>query len=218
MRDMFTVLVALAAVACSPANDGGALGEGALGQAEEMEEAVEARDGPFGFDMGQSIDEVAGASKLDTPGFYVVDSAPKAHPDFEAVVLEAYPDTGICMIRGIGRNIVGDGAGSAIRSKVDSLAKALETKYGEPEKGDVCIANRIKCNPDFWMMTLDDNERMYGFRWSKQNEQMSSADIGLLGVQAKAANIQDTYPLLEFQSSNTKTCEAARNASSADAL
>lgn len=220
MKYLSVALVALTIGACSPADDSAALGDSdaAMEEAIMSVSADAARDGPFGFEMGQPIDEVAGAEELDVPGLYRVESPPKPHSDFEVTVLEAYPNTGICMIRGVGRTILGDGAGAAIRSKVDDLASALETKYGQPAKQDICVAGSIKCRSNFWMMTLDDNERRYGYEWSNQNETMKSAGIGKIGVGAMAANIQDTWPVLEFQSADTKACEVARKASSADAL
>lgn len=209
MKHFGAAILAMAVAACSSANGGDA--------AEGSAEAA-VREGPFGFDMGQKIEEVVGAEKLDRPGFYSVSTPPKPHPDFELVALEAYPETGICMIRGVGRDILGDGAGASIRTKVDSLADALEGKYGEPKKVDFCRSNKIKCQSQFWMMTLDDNERVYGYSWESQNEAMKKSKIGFIGLLGEAANIQDSYPTLEFESSDEDACEAARNAASADAL
>lgn len=219
MKYLAAVLATFAAASCSPASDEEALG----GMEMSVEEAgvmakADARDGPFGFEMGQSIRDVVGAEKIDAPGLYRVNSPPKSHSDFEAIILEAYPDTGICKIRGIGRDLLGDGAGASIRGKVDDLAKALETKYGAPRKSDRCIADRIKCDPSFWMMTLDDNERVYAYLWESQSEGMKAANIGEIAVGAAATNIQDSYPILEFYSADASACEAARNSSSADAL
>ena len=220
MRYLTTAIAVVGLAACAPANDSDALGEAdaAMQEAVMSEAADKARDGPFGFDIGQPIDEVRGAEKIDAPGLYRVNSPPKPHSDFEVVILEAYPSTGICTIRAIGKDLVGDGAGISIRGKVDSLSEALATKYGQPRKLDRCAADRIKCQDRFWMMTLDDNERAYAYMWEKPNEAMKAANIGELGVGASASNIQDTYPVIEFYSADVRACDAARNASSADAL
>lgn len=209
MKYFGPAILAMAIAACSPANGGDA--------AEGSAEAA-AREGPFGFDMGQKIEEVVGAEKLDRPGLYVVKTLPKPHADFEQVVLEAYPKTGICLIRGIGKDIGSDGAGLSIRSKVDGLKDALETKYGSSKKMDRCGGSQVGCLPQFWVSSLLENERIYAHIWEEQSEGMKSANIGEMVVGAQAANILDTYPILEFYSADEKACEAARNAVSADAL
>ncbi len=219
MKHLSLALAVIAVGACKPVDESDALGVDEM----SMEEAGEAsapkvvRDGPFGFAMGQPISEVPEAKESE-PGFYTVTSPPKPHPDFEMIALEAYPDTGICTIRGIGRDLQSDGGGASIRTKVDSLSEALKTKYGMPRKNDRCYGNDISCRNEFWMMTLSSNERIYGYFWEKPNEAMKAANIGEIAVGAMASNIADTYPVLEFYSEDVEACETARNAVSAEAL
>ena len=175
--------------------------------------------GPFGFSFGTDISKVEGAKLLEgKTALYSVASPPKPHPDFESVVLEAYPGVGICIIRGIGRDLEGDGAGVQIRTKVDSLAEALATKYGKPKKNDVCSGSEISCQEQFWVMNMTNGERWYGHSWETANAVMKQNGIGEITLAARAADIQTTYPVLEFLSANKAQCAAAAKASAADAL
>lgn len=164
------------------------------------------------------IAEAGGATPLEKPGYYEVTALPKPHPDFESVVLVAYPDTGICEIRGIGRTIEGDGSGGRIRAKVDDLSDALSTKYGKSTKFDRCSGGEIQCDGQFWMMTLDSGERAYGHEWTTQNDTMRKNKVGEIYVGAAAVNIQASYPLLEFHSDNKTGCDKAEKASSVSSL
>ena len=211
-----TVLVLCA---CSPADNSGS--SNALGNASadgnKEGKPDDAMDGPFGIAMGSPIAEVEDAKALDKPGFYQVASPPKGHPDFESVVLIAYPQTGICLIRGIGKNLESDGAGIEIRSKVDNLAAALDTKYGKSEKADACAGGDVQCSGEFWMMTMSGGERAYAYQWNKPTN-ATKIGIGEITVAAQAADIQTSYPILEFRSNNKDACLKAERSASASSL
>jgi len=164
------------------------------------------------------IEEVSGAKALEEPNLFELANPPKSHPDIESVVIVAYPRTGICTIRGIGRNLDGDGAGISIRTKVDALAEALGSKYGKGEKHDGCAGGDVACEAQFWMMTLSGGERVYAYEWNTQNENMKKNGLGQIFAAAQAADIQTTYPVLEFHSASKAACDAASKESSASAL
>lgn len=218
----WTILVVICLAGCSP--EGAAEGNSALGGgplADAATPSVKSKpvsDGPFGIDFGVAANTVPGAKPMETPGLYETTKPPKSHSDFESVVLAAYPETGICTIRGIGRDIQNDGAGLSIRSQIDSLADALQTKYGVGEKNDSCVGSEISCQGQFWMMTLNDGERFYGYSWEAPNAVMKRNKIQSIYLAARASDINTSYSILEFHSSNQAACEAAKKKLSASAL
>lgn len=177
-----------------------------------------ASNGPFGIALGSAIDTVPGIKPMDMPGLFKTATPPKAHPDFETVVLVAYPETGICQIRGIGRTDNNDGAGASIRAKIGRLADALSTKYGAGESISACAGGEVQCQSQFWMMTLQGGERVYGHKWEKQNDAMKDTKIGSIYLVAAAEDISSTYPVLEFHYQDSSRCESAQKALSASAL
>lgn len=180
-------------------------------------EEAPSRNGPFGFAMGDDPSAYK-LKKMEKPGFYETDAPPKSHDDFESVLVEAYPGVGICMIKGLGKNLENDGNGSSVRTKVSDLTGALETKYGKSTKVDLCTGGDIQCGSDFWMMTLNGGERYYGSKWSKSNDAMKQAKIGQIYVGASAGNISTSYVIAEYISADTKGCEKAARAISASSL
>ncbi|MEH6685542.1 MAG: hypothetical protein V7664_13695 [Qipengyuania sp.] len=215
MKSSIFPFICLSLVACSPAAEGDPLGE--TSASAEMSSGT-AGDGPFGFGMGMPISEVDGATRMENPTQYRVSSPPKSHPDIEFVILEAYPETGICAIRGIGYDIAADGSGSTVRSKVDQLASALESKYGSQEKIDICTSGDIACASEYWMMTMSQGERAYAYIWDKPSEAMQKAALSNITLAARASSIATSYLVLEFYSDETASCETAQNASSAASL
>jgi hypothetical protein len=205
--------------ACSNSSDGN-LGNhiSASNTALTVEEQGKSASGPFGIAMGGPISQVDGWKKLERAGLYSTSSPPNSHPDFEQVVVEAYPSTGVCMIRGIGKNNEGDGSGSAVKIQIGNLADALATKYGPYESVDLCSAGDIACQGEFWMMNLGNGGVLWGKKWEKKNQNMATAGIGSIFVTAAAQDINTSYAVLEFSSSDEKGCKAGSAASSAKSL
>jgi hypothetical protein len=177
-----------------------------------------AAKGPFGIKLGAPLETVGKTTKIEGPGVYVVDSPPKAHSAFETVAVVAFPETGICTVRAAGHTIDNDSGGIQIRTAVDQLAAALTLKYGEPESRDTCFGNDVECQSDFWMMTLRNNERAYGYVWEGAKPALQSAGLSFVGLMARATDGNSTYAIVEYQGTNTTACEQAVQMSTAEAL
>lgn len=216
MRSRLIYFIPLALMGCDGAQKPTEVESFRSDQPQATTREAKLPDGPFGIAFNKPVPD--GFEPLEgQPNHYKTSSPPKKHPDFDEVVVKAFPSIGVCAIRGIGKTINSDGSGAMVRSKVDSLAAALETKYGRGKKNDVCGAGDISCSSEFWMMTLEGGERGYAYLWSKQTEEMKAAGIGSLAVGAAALNIVDSYPIIEFESDQKKACEDASKASSASA-
>jgi hypothetical protein len=174
-------------------------------------------NGPFGIGIGQSITDLGETTKLDAPGLYKIESPPKPHSAFETVVVVAYPETGVCVIRGIGRNIDNDGAGVATRGAVDELADALRTKYGSARKIDTCFGSG-SCNPEYWMMYMSNNERYYGYEFKEKSTVFQSLKLREVDVAARVSDTQTGYAIVEYQGTNKESCDAAAKRGSAESL
>ncbi len=204
-------------VGCSEPSDGN------LGSIETKSEIVQGADenaasGPFGINIKGSFDQVSNWTKLEKEGFFSSNSPPNPHPDFESVVVEAYPNAGVCMVRGVGRNNEGDGAGSAVQNQIEQLAKALETKYGQYESVDLCSGGDISCQSEFWMMNLGNGEVVWGKKWESRSGAMKRAGVKSIYLVAQAADINTSYPIIEFEADQTEACSVARNQASVKAL
>ena len=121
------------------------------------------------------------------------------------------------MIRGVGPTLENDGASSLVRGKVEDLASALATKYGKPEQEDYCVGSDVSCESRFWMMTLNDNERSYGYRW-EGGEKLKAANLASIALAAQANSINSSYVIVEYRGANKTACDAAIKASSAAAM
>lgn len=214
---MKKVLCALAAAlaSCSPGPEA-KQSKGASAEVNTQAAATEdVRDGPFGLAIGQPISEVK--TKEIEPGIFQVTSVPKPHSDFEYVVAQAYSSTGICAIRGVGKPLQNDSDGSGVRGEVKELAEALASKYGQGQSIDQCNAGDVECEDQFWMMTLSEGGRNFGYGWIKPTSEMKKAGIETISLLAQADNYTTSRVLVEYMS-ESKACVAARKSSKASGL
>ena len=175
-------------------------------------------NGPFGIAIGQSIESIGKTSKLDKPGLYIVDAPPKPSSAFETVVIVAFPETGVCQIRGVSADFENDSAGLRARGAVDELAEAMATKYGPAKKTDACYGSDSLCQSNYWMMTLSDNQRFYGYAFNGRDGVYRDTHISSVDLNLQGKNLNTSYILLEYKGDNTVACERAMKKAKADAL
>ncbi len=201
---------------CQEAADSAKLQDGDT--ATNSKAIAKSYNGPFGIAIGTKLSELdLGEPQGDDPLERPV-KAPRPHPAIEAYAVYGTSETGVCKVFGVGRTNENDGSGAAIRGDIDSLAAALEVKYGKPESSDICSAGDIACQNQFWMMTLAQGQRVYAKQWTKQNEAMKAARIKRIDLMARGLDIQSTDFLIGFTGNNEERCEKAASKESATNL
>lgn len=168
---------------------------------------VPSGNGPFGIEMGSKLSNLGKSEPLPKAGMFEIKEVGRPDPEMESVLVEAYPTSGVCQIRGIGRDLQNDGAGSSGRAAVEQLAEALRTKYGAGKKLDSCSGGDVACESEFFMMTLRQGERYYGYSW--ENLKGRSDHIGSIYLALSASDSSTTYPVVEYHSDKTTECKAA---------
>jgi hypothetical protein len=118
-------------------------------------------EAPFGLRMGQPVAEGAQSFK---PGWYSVPHPPRDEPDLVKAAVEAFPETGICVVQGVSAEIGDDADGARTRAAIDAVAQRLSATYGAPQKLDACSG--FACAPEDWTQDLQTGDRRYGYRWS----------------------------------------------------
>ena len=97
------------------------------------------RPGPFGFEKGMTKEQIivlvgkdAVDEKKSTGNVLVLNTAPKANPDFDSYTLTISPKKGLYSIEASGKPIfIGDEGGS-LRRLYNLTVAAIANKYGAP--------------------------------------------------------------------------------------
>ena len=158
----------------------------------------------FGIPMGLSVRKLEGA-KAFKPGWYKLAAPPKPDPRFTQVAVEAFGDTGICVVQAVSPEIAGDAAGVKIRAAIDRLADDFSKVYGAPQRLDDC--SNAACAPELWGEDLQTGARRYGYRWALHD----APDNGVreVSVVAMPHSVSSSVFLAQFDSGDLTRCRAA---------
>ena len=170
--------------------------------------------GPFGLDFKNF--SLAESGCADQKGsFYTCKSVPKPHPDIELYVIQYVEGVGLCMIKGISRDISDSIYGDNIRRKTDEIYDQLTTKYGKGEKLDFLRPGSIWDEPEDWMMGIIKDERTYAVLW-----QLSSPveEVSEIVLAAQATSRDSGYFIVEFYNSNSAQCDSVQSEKAAESF
>lgn len=171
---------------------------------------------PFGIAFHSSIASLQVLQDLGQ-GIYVVQpDAP--HPLFDVYAVQATPSLGVVWVKGITPCIENDNFGTATRAAVDRLADQLAQKYGPPEKMDMLLEGSIWNEPQDWMNSLNDRERVYSYSWEPEKvtqlpEDLECIFLGAVPHEGNAASI-----VLEYSSRRKEQADKDLEREMADLL
>lgn len=146
---------------------------------------------------------------------YLGNVGSKPHPDIETYVVQYSESVGLCMIKGISKDIRDSIYGDETKRKVDKIYTQLTPKYGAGESFDFLRPGSIWDESEDWMMGLLKDERTYAFLWTLQKPVDGVSEMILA---AKATNRETGYFIVEFHNSNSDECDKAEASKAADSF
>lgn len=162
-------------------------------------------DGPFGLTMGMRVDQIQGDPEQVKPGVYKVEQVPRPHSGYEAYMLKIGPESGLCWVKAVGKNITGNRYGTALRSAFDSTKEQLAGIYGDTAKDmDFLLPDSIWDEPRDFMMGLAKNERILAAMWELADDERNLRDVALY---ASALSSSVGYLSIEYIFTNKDACD-----------
>ncbi len=172
--------------------------------------------GPFGLDMGMSIEQVKTACNGRSPSvisdnkYYIIPQKP--HPDFSIYVAWISPTEGLYFLKAVGSNISTSSYGTSLKSKFKDISDRLSKTYGNPKEYDFLRANSIWHEPNEWMKSLEKQERFLCSTWSREQSSALPESIKEINMTAVAKDSETGYLVIEYEFSNfTKSEEALKS-------
>jgi hypothetical protein len=167
--------------------------------------------GPFGINQGMTLKELQAQGTFAPAEYsftYRSDKVVKGHPDFDEYVVFLTPKQGVCRITAVGENVAASADGEDILKKYETLAAALEKKYGVPYKSFDFL------KPDaFWtesrdlMLALFKHERTIKKYWIAEKKQPFPDSLHAVILSVAAQSTSEAYLLLEYEFKNFETCQ-----------
>jgi len=174
--------------------------------------------GPFGLEMGMSLQAIGGNPQEIGIGIYRLETVPKPHSAFEYYVVKIAPKGGLCWIKAVGKDINTNVFGFEIKAAVDELENKLTENYGKHKRMDFLIPGSIWDEPKDWMMGLKKKERFLGIVWERAYGSSLPNEIKQIGLVASALSPNKGFINVEYSFVNIDSCEAELAAQEDDAL
>lgn len=157
--------------------------------------------GPFGIDMGSSINTHDVAK---TESKFTFNSVPSPHPLFVEYSGWQTTNTGVCRVLAISKTYENDAFGSNLRSDFERITDALNAKYGRGEKIDILRTGSIWDEPRDWVMSIRQNERTYAYSWSDPSSE--DGDYSLIQMWVVGLSGSDSVMILEYRAAFFEEC------------
>lgn len=170
------------------------------------ENVMLAADGPFGLAMGMTKEMFKGHLTPVSTGVYVLDTPPKPHPQFERYVVKISDKTGLCWIKGVGKDIPTNGHGIQLKSEFDDFEKKLDERYGSHKRTDFLVSGSLWDDPQYWMRGLQKEDRYLYSVWGKGKKPLPN-ELSEIGLFAGATSGENGYLTLEYSFTNKKSCD-----------
>ncbi|MCL1973591.1 MAG: hypothetical protein FWG54_02080 [Bacteroidetes bacterium] len=171
--------------------------------------------GPFGIEMGMSLQEVTKISKTKPENvkddIYSI-TPPNTNDLFEMYVVRIDPTYGVYLIKAVGKDITTTGYGTALKSTFNDLVSSIEGTYGKYKKTDYLEYGSIWNEGKDFMMGLVKEERTLYTKWDKSTGATLPSSIESIYVSANATSSSKGYVSLEYYSYNYETVGAAKKA------
>jgi hypothetical protein len=152
--------------------------------------AVFSFSGPFGFEMGMTLEEVAAACTeepipMTEKNVYVV-KPQKDHPDFSVYTVSISENVGLYNIRAFNLDIPTSVYGTQLKTAFQSVLESLERVYGKGEVSDYLYRGSVWNEPRDWMRSLLKQERILLAVWKNEGETNLPDDIETIVIAATA--------------------------------
>jgi len=172
-----------------------------------LEISGQAMAGPFGLEKGMTLKQIDNAQQV-APGKYKVASVPKPHSAFGSYIVQIGPQSGLCWIKGIGKDVGTSVYGLELKSAFNQMKEKLEHTYGMPEVIDRLLPGSIWNEPKDWMMALIKKERLLAAIWSEKSKATLPIDLRSVSLIASAMKTNFGYIAVEYSFINESDCDA----------
>lgn len=174
--------------------------------------------GPFGFEMGSSLQQYGPNEALKQPGLYKLSKAPRMHSAFDFYILKHHPDTGVCMVRAVGRDVVTNNFGTQLRAEFDSIRGQIASVYGKSGLNDFLKSGSLWTEARYWMTGLAKKDRVLQAYWDKKSGSTLKDEISEILLTSLASSDEKGYVSLQYRFSNEGKCEDLLKKDSAKAF
>lgn len=183
------------------------------------------KDGPFGLQMGLSVNELESAIpdlKRLSPDSYTFTKAPRPYPGITRYAVDVGSTTGVCKISAM--TVVDSSSfGDSVKSKFNELKTSITSKYGDATASYDVLRQGSDLNElGDWMMSLALGDRTLSSFWigseDTKNRLKLPPNISGISISANGASATRAAVIISYEFANFQTCVNEAKSRKMDAL
>ena len=163
---------------------------------------------PFGLEQGMTLDELNVTPSPFAAGKYVLTDVPKPNPAFDQYIVQIGPQTGLCWIKAISKDVVTNPYGYQLKTSFDKMEGIVERIYGDHLTIDRLVHGSRWDSPFEWMAGLLHEERLLAAFWDRGNGSNLPSELVSIDLVASPVDIDKGYIAIEYSFTNEATCDA----------
>ena len=164
--------------------------------------------GPYGLEMGMSLEDLNGNPEKIGPDKYVIYTVPEPVSQVESYAVRISPKGGLFWIKAVGKTMSTNPDGSEVRKAFEKVQQETAAVYGNSRSYDFLVDGSTLDQPDDWMQGIINWERVLGALWKKSEWKSLPDSLEEVFVGAEAVSSTQGFISIEYTFSNMNTCEA----------
>jgi hypothetical protein len=174
---------------------------------QEMTDAASVEATPFGLRQGMSAEDLGVKAAYVGGGMYKLTSVPLPHPDLEFYVAQVSPRSGLCYVKGVGKQVRTTGYGTELQSQFERMRIEISASLGHGRTVDMLLSNSMWEGPPNWMAGLAERERLLFAQWTKETRANLGPHLTNVFVGAKAKDSGSGNVVVEYYFDNEPDCQ-----------
>ena len=159
--------------------------------------------GPFGLEMGMTLEEVQQACGGRAPEYisdirYQIEPV-KKHPSFSTYIAWIDPINGLCFIRANSEEIDSNNTGDQVKNEFYKVEAALSKLYGKGRLTNELTRDCVFTDEGYWFYTLRSGERKLEAQWFPKKSDICWIDLFATAVSFKGAIISLQYEFTNYE-------------------
>lgn len=173
--------------------------------------------GPFGLNMGMTLDEIADVCGGSEPKhfkndiFYILPE--KTHPLFDYYFVYVDENYGLYCIKAISSEIKSNRYGREIQNAFTEVTDRIAKVYGKPKIIDELDPDSTFKNDDDWLYTFQRGSRILAAIWEKSNKLPLKDNLIYVYIEASPIKsyLDEGVIILEYAFANISDVEASQD-------
>lgn len=159
--------------------------------------------GPFGLEMGMTLNEVAescgGREPVDIGGGRYIVTPQKANPLFSECIAWISENEGLFALRANGEDVLSEPSGEELKKEFSAVQQKLEMVYGSAK-----LIDESKAKGESWMQELSSGQRVLEADWFPECGDVEWVCLVAEGT-GSSAYLFVQYTFINFQSAQQES-------------